>query len=64
VCENRPPRRKFGPKRDEVTGEWILMICTFPQYRSVDHIEKNEMAGVCSTYGSEKCCKQGFGGKT
>jgi hypothetical protein len=22
VCENRVPRRLFGPKRDEVTGEW------------------------------------------
>jgi hypothetical protein len=22
VCENRVPRRIFGPKRDEVTGEW------------------------------------------
>jgi len=23
VFENRVPRRLFGPKRDEVTGEWI-----------------------------------------
>ena len=22
MFENREPRRKFGPKRDEVTGEW------------------------------------------
>jgi hypothetical protein len=22
VCENRVPRRIFGPKRDEVTGGW------------------------------------------
>ena len=22
VCENTVPRRIFGPKRDEVTGEW------------------------------------------
>jgi hypothetical protein len=22
VCENRVLRRIFGPKRDEVTGEW------------------------------------------
>jgi hypothetical protein len=34
VFENRVLRRIFGPKRDEVTGEWIrlhnedLMICT------------------------------------
>jgi hypothetical protein len=24
VSENRVPRRIFGPKRDEVTGEWII----------------------------------------
>jgi hypothetical protein len=28
VFENRVLRRIFGPKRDEVTGEWI---CTHPQ---------------------------------
>jgi len=34
VFENRVLRRIFGPKRDEVTGEWrknimrSLMICT------------------------------------
>jgi hypothetical protein len=34
VFENRVLRRVFGPKRDEVTGEWkkyimrSLMICT------------------------------------
>jgi hypothetical protein len=34
MCENRVLRRVFGPKRDEVTGEWrnyiirSLMICT------------------------------------
>jgi len=37
VFENRVLRRIFGPKRDEVTGEWrnyimrILMICTAHQ---------------------------------
>jgi hypothetical protein len=29
VFENRVLRRIFGPKRDEVTGEWrSFMICT------------------------------------
>ena len=32
MCENRVLRRIFGPKRDEVAGEWrkvrSLMICT------------------------------------
>jgi hypothetical protein len=37
VTENRVLRRIFGPKRDEVTGEWRklhnekLHICTHPQ---------------------------------
>ena len=25
LCENRVPRRIFGPKRDEVTGEWGII---------------------------------------
>ena len=33
------------------------MIC-------IDKIEKNEMGGVCSTYGREERCKQDFGGET
>jgi hypothetical protein len=29
LFENRVMRRIFGPKRDEVTGEWTsLLICT------------------------------------
>jgi hypothetical protein len=37
VIENRVLRRIFGPKRDEVTGEWrncimkTFMVCTFRQ---------------------------------
>jgi hypothetical protein len=37
VFENRVLRRIFGPKRDEITGEWkncvmiSLMICTYHQ---------------------------------
>jgi hypothetical protein len=37
VFENKVPRKIFGPKRDEVTGEWRklhneeLMICTLCQ---------------------------------
>jgi hypothetical protein len=27
VIENRVLRRIFGPKRDEVTGEWSFMVC-------------------------------------
>jgi hypothetical protein len=32
VFENRVLRRIFGPKRDEVTGEWRnFVICTLRQ---------------------------------
>ena len=48
----------FGPRRDEVTGEWrrlhkeelnrsVLLI----QYCAGDKIEKNEMGWACGAYG-------------
>jgi len=40
VFEKRMFRRIYGPKRDEVTGEY-----------SGDQIEKNEMDGAYSAYG-------------
>jgi hypothetical protein len=37
----------FGPRRDEVTGEWSLMISTPHQtLYTGDEIEKSEMAGA------------------
>ena len=44
-------RKIFGPKMDEVTGEWIKL----------HNEELNEMGGPCSTYGGEERCIQGFG---
>ena len=48
--------------RDEVTGEWRRLhieepheLCTSP------NIKKNEMGGVCGTYGRQERCIQGFG---
>jgi len=70
VFENRVLRRIFGPKRDEVTGEWrnlhlrSLMICTDNQILLGDQIEKNEMGRACSMYGRQKRCIQDFGGET
>ena len=70
VFENRVLRKIFGPKRDEVTGDWrnyilrSLMICTAHPMCSGDQIEKNEMGGACSAYGGEKRFIQGFGGET
>jgi hypothetical protein len=40
VFENRVLRRIFGPKRDEVTGEWRKL-------------HNDKMGGPCSTNGGE-----------
>jgi len=50
--------RIFGPRRDEVTGEWRRLhneelndlYCT-PNIVRVIKIEKNEMGWACGTYG-------------
>jgi hypothetical protein len=58
VLENRVLRRIFGPKRDEVTGEWrkrhneeLHDLYFSPTLVRVIKIEKNEMGGVCSSVG-------------
>jgi len=54
VFKNRMLRRIFGPKRDEVTGEWsklrneeLSVLYSFTQYCAGDKIGKNEMGGAC-----------------
>ena len=70
VFENWMLRRIFGPKRDEVTGEWRklhieeLMICTLHQTHLGDQIQKNDMSRVHRKYEGEERCIQGFGGET
>jgi len=62
MFENRVLRRIFGPKRDEVTGEWRkLHNEELTQYCASDKIKKNEMGGACSAYGLGKKRVQGFG---
>jgi hypothetical protein len=55
VFENRVLRRIFGPKRDEVTGDWRRLhkedLNDITKYYSGEQIKKNEVGGVCSTYG-------------
>jgi hypothetical protein len=41
VFQNRVLRRVFGPKRDEMTGEW----------RKLHNEELNEMGRACCVYG-------------
>jgi hypothetical protein len=56
VFENMVLRRIFGPRRDEVTGEWRglhneeLNDVLLTQYRAGDKIEKNEMGWACDAY--------------
>ena len=58
VFENMVLRRIFGPRRDEVTGNWRRLhneglndLYSSPQYRASDKIKKNEMGWACGAYG-------------
>ena len=56
VFENVFLRRIFGPRKDEVTGEWRRLnkeelIVLLTQYCAGDKIEKNEMGWACGAYG-------------
>jgi hypothetical protein len=58
VFENRVLRKIFGPKRDEVTGEWRKLhneerhdLYSSP---NIVRIIKDEMGGTCSTNGREE----------
>jgi len=61
--------RIFGPKRDEVTGEWRklhigeLNGLYLTKYCSGDQIQKTELGGACSAYGEKERCIQGLVGK-
>jgi len=66
MFENRVLRRIFGPKRDEVTGEWRKLhneelngLYSSPNMLCV---EENEMGGTCSAYGREERRVQRFSG--
>ena len=63
--------RVFGPKRDEVTGEWRKLhneelsdLYSFTEYCAGGKIEKNEMGGACGAYGGGERGVQGSGGET
>ena len=62
-------RRLFGPKRDEVRGEWRKLhneelndLYSLPNIVRV--VEKNEMGGACGVHGGWERCAQGSGGET
>jgi hypothetical protein len=57
VFERRVLREIFGPRRDEVTGEWrrLHKYELYDLYSSTNvirviRIEKNKIGGTCSTY--------------
>ena len=58
VFENMVLRRIFGPRRDEVMGEWWRLhyeelndLYSSPNILRVIKIEKNEMGRECGAYG-------------
>jgi hypothetical protein len=68
VFENRVLRSIFGPKRDEVTGEWSKLHNEelHNLYSSPDiirQVKADEVGGACNTHGRGQKSVQGFGGK-
>jgi hypothetical protein len=62
VFENRVLRRIFGPKRDEVAGEWIKLhseelhiLYSFPNIIRQIKSKENEVGGTCGTHGRRMC---------
>jgi len=63
-------RRIFGPKRDEVTGEWRKLyneefhdLYSSPNIIQVMKSRRIKWVGACSTNGGEEWCIQSFGGE-
>jgi hypothetical protein len=61
VFENRVLRRIFGPKRDEVTGEWRKLhseelhnLYSYPDI--IRQVKANEVGGTCGTHGRGENC--------
>jgi hypothetical protein len=70
LFENRVLRRIFGPKRDEVMGEWRKLnneefynLLYIPGCHYVDGVKANEVGRACGTHGREEKSVQGFGRK-
>jgi hypothetical protein len=70
VFENRVLRGIFGPKRDEVTGEWRKLhsgelhnLYSLPDIIRQIKLKENEVGWACGTHGRAEKRVQGFGGK-
>jgi hypothetical protein len=69
VFENKVLRSIFGPKRDEVTGEWGRLhngelYALYSSPNTIRVIKKSERDRACSTYGGKERCIEGFSGET
>jgi hypothetical protein len=70
VFKSRVLKKIFGPKRDEVTGEWrgLHNKELYDLYSSPNVIQviksSSEMGRACYSYGRQEEYIQGFGGET
>jgi hypothetical protein len=71
VFENRVLRRIFGPKRDEVTGEWrklhneeLNRLYSLPNIVRVIKSRRLRWAGHVARMGGRESCVQGFAGES
>jgi hypothetical protein len=71
VMENRMLRGIFGPKRDDVIGEWRKLhneelsdLYSSPNIIRLIKLRKNEMGGKCSMYGERRGACRNLVGKT
>ena len=71
MFENRVLRRVFGPKTDEVTGEWRKLhngvlsdLYSLSNIVRVVKSRRMRWVGACGAYGGEKRRKQGSDGET
>jgi hypothetical protein len=71
VFENRVLRRVFGPKRDDITGEWRKLhneelsdLYSLPNIVRVVKSRRMSLGAALGAYGGEGRVVQGYGGES